>query len=190
MEVWGRYIGGGFADSHIIGDYRVQLNDDEKDIRIFIWSKSRPCINIVISKDDNIAVMDGIYYNPGCTINGTMKRGEGTKKMVDFAIKYIISKGATQIQLSDTSAITCSGKNIRLGPMYFLKYGVTWYEKYFGFKPTQEYAEKYEMAKIRQKALNLQDKPCDYFTNTTIDDLFDELKMSFFYKIAWFKNLI
>jgi hypothetical protein len=64
--------------------------------------------------------MDGIYYNPGCTIDGRMLRGEGTKKMVNFAIKYIKSKGAKEIQLSDNSDIPCNGKMVSLGAMYFL----------------------------------------------------------------------
>jgi len=188
-EEWGRYLGGGFNDAEIIDDYRIQLNDDEKDLRMFIWSKGRPCVNIALSKIDFVAVMDGVYYNPGCTIDGQMVRGEGTRKMIDFAIKYIKSKGAKIILLSDNSDVPCNGRTIRLGPMYFLKFGVTWYEKYFGFKPTQEYAKKYEEAKIRQKALGLLDKPCDYFTNEVIDDLFNKLGMAYFYKIAWSKKL-
>lgn len=188
-EVWGRYNGGGFNHSEIVDDYRIELNNEKKDLRMFIWSRTRPCMNIVLSKEDNIAVMDGVYYNPGCTIDGHMIRGEGTRKMVNFAIKYIKSKGAKEILLSDNSDVPCNGKTVRLGPMYFLKFGVTWYEKYFGFKPTEEYAKEYEMAKILQKQLNLQDKPCDYFTNKVVDAIFNEIGMSFFYKIAWFKKL-
>ena len=188
-EEWGRFNGGGFNDAEIVDIYRVELNDEEKDLRMFIWSKSRPCINIVLSKDDDIAVMDGVYYNPGCTVDGNMIRGDGTRKMVNFAIKYIKSKGAKEIQLSDNSDVTCNGKSIRLGPMYFLKFGVTWYEKYFGFKPTEEYAKEYEEAKALQKQLNLQDKPCDYFTNKVIDKIFNDMGISFFYKIGWFKKL-
>ena len=189
IEMWGRFIGGGFKDAEIIGDYRVQFNDDGKDLRMFIWSKTRPCINVVMSKSDSVAVMDGVYYNPGCTVSGQMLRGEGTRKMVDFAIKYIKSKGAKEIVLSDNSSVDCNGTMIRLGPMYFLKFGVTWYEKYFGFKPTAEYYEQYEAAKNGQKLLNLRDKPCDYFTNAVVDDLFLQLGMVYFYKIAWYKKV-
>jgi hypothetical protein len=188
-EPWGRYNGGGFNHSEIVDDYRVELNYEEKDLRMFIWYKSRPCMNIVLSKEDNIAVMDGVYYNYGCTVDGRMIKGEGTRKMVNFAIKFIKSKGAKEILLSDNSDVPCNGKTVRLGPMYFLKFGVTWYEKYFGFKPTEEYAKEYEMMKILQKQLNVQDKPCDYFTNKVVDDLFNVIGMPFFYKIAWSKKL-
>ena len=188
-EQWGRYIGGDFKDSEIIHTYRVQLNHDKKDLRMFIWSRVRPCVNIVLSKEDNVAVMDGIYYNPGCTIDGKMIRGEGTRKMVRFAITYIKSKGAKEILLSDNSDILCNGKMISLGAMYFLKFGVTWYEKYFGFKPVERFAKTYESAKILQKQLNLQDKPCDYFTDSVINHLLSKVELAIFYKIAWSKKL-
>ena len=188
-EEWVRFIGGGFKDSEVIGDYRVELNDEEKDIRMFIWSKSKPCINVVMSKEDKIAVLDGVYYNPGCTVNGRMIRGEGTRRMINFAINYIKLKGAKEIQLSDNSDIPCNGKMVSLGAMYFLKFGVTWYEKYFGFKPTERYYKEYEAAKILQKNLNLQDKPCDYFTDKIINELFIQLKMTYFYNIGWYKKI-
>ena len=188
-EEWGRYNGGGFNNSEIIDIYRVELNNEEKDLRMFIWSKSRPCINIVLSKEDNVAVMDGVYYNPGCTIDGRMLRGEGTRKMVNFAINYIKSKGAKEIQLSDNSDVPCNGKMISLGAMYFLKFGVTWYEKYFGFKPIERFAKDYESAKILQKQLNLQDKPCDYFTDSVVNKLLSKIELGIFYKIGWFKKL-
>ena len=189
LEEWGRFNGGGFKESVIIGEYRVEIQKEKKDLRMFIWSRTRPCINIVMSKIDYVAVIDGIYYNPGCTIDGKMMRGEGTRKMVDFAIEFIKSKGAKEIQLSDNSSVICNNKEIRLGPMYFLKFGQTWYEKYFGFKPTEKFIEKYELAKVKQKTMNLEDKPCDYFTNDTIDHLYEEHKMAFFPNIVWFKKL-
>jgi len=189
IEEWSRFVGGSYETSETIGIYRVELKEEDQDIRMFIWSKTKPCINIVLSKEDNIGVIDGIYYNPTCTINGIMKRGEGTKKMLTFAIKYIKKRGAKKILLSDNSTIICNDKHVRLGPMYFLKFGMTWYEKHFGFKPTDEYAKKYEEAKEKQKALILSEKPCDYFTNEVIDNHFNTLKLSYFYKIAWQLNL-
>jgi hypothetical protein len=192
-DQWARYLGGGFNDAIVIDDYRVELNDEEQDLRMFIWSRSRPCVNIVLSKEDNVAVMDGVYYNPGCTTSGNMQRGEGTRKMINFAIKYIKSKGAKEIQLSDNSDVPCNGTTVSLGPMYFLKFGQTWYEKHFGFKPLPRYAKQYEAAKLlRQKlllTLKLQDKPCDYFTDEITNNLLSKVELAVFYKIGWFKKL-
>jgi hypothetical protein len=53
-DQWARYLGGGFNDAIVIDDYRVELNDEEQDLRMFIWSRSRPCVNIVLSKENEI----------------------------------------------------------------------------------------------------------------------------------------
>jgi hypothetical protein len=189
IDDWLQFNGGGYNDSEVIGEYKVEIQNEPESIRMFIWSKSRPCINIYLSLTDYVAVMDGVYYYPGCTINGKMVRGEGTKKMVKFAIDFIKSKGAKEIQLSDRSSIMCNGQEIRLGPMYFLKFGQTWYEKYFGFKPTEKYLEKYEKSKDKLKAGGLYDKPCDYFTDDIVDKLVVKHEVAFFPYIIWSKKL-
>ena len=184
VDHWSTMNGGGFDDSQIIGQYRVDIQNEDDSIRMFIWSNSRPCINISLSLIDYVAVMDGVYYHPTCSVNGKMERGEGT---LEFAIDFIKSKGAKEIQLADNSTVTCNGKKIRLGLMYFFKFGKTWYETYFGFKPTEKYREKYENAK---RNLILQDKPCDYFTDDILDDLSKEYNITFFPYIAWTKSLV
>lgn len=192
IDDWVRFICGPFADNEIIGDYRIQLSDEDEDLRMFIWYKTHPCFNIVLFKHDNVAIMDGLYYNPDCfcTISGEALMA---RKIVDFTISYIKSKGAVEVQFSDSVCVHRNIKDTHLGPLYFLKFGQTWYERYFGFKPTAEYAKKYEEAKIRQSALsislNLQDKPCDYFTNEIVDELFYQLKISLFPYICWFKKV-
>ena len=60
--------------------------------------------------------------------------------------------------------------------------GAYWFKKN---KPTIATSQ----AKALQKQLNLQDKPCDYFTNKVIDKIFNDMGISFFYKIGWFKKL-
>jgi hypothetical protein len=54
------YRGGGYSDSTTIGKYKVQFDEDEYDLRVLIWNPDRPCLNIVLSKDDTIAVLDSI----------------------------------------------------------------------------------------------------------------------------------
>jgi hypothetical protein len=189
IEDWLNFNGGGFDDSVVIGEYKVDLQEEAESIRMFIWSRSKPCINIYLSLVDYVAVMDGVYYHPGCTIDGKMSRGEGTRKMVQFAIDFIKSKGAKEIQLSDKSSVMCNGHEIRLGPMYFFKFGQTWYEKYFGFKPTAKYREAYEGIKHKLKSHGLYDKPCDYFTDDIIDKLLVKHNVAFFPYIIWSRTL-
>lgn len=189
IDDWLNFNGGGYNDSEVIGEYRVDIQKETESIRMFIWSKSRPCINIYLSLIDYVAVMDGIYYHPGCAIDGKMLRGQGTRKMVQFAIDFIKSKGAKEIQLSDMSSIKCNGHEIRPGPMYFFKFGQTWYEKYFGFKPTKQYREEYKNAKHALINAGLYDRPCDYFTDKVIDKLLVKHEVAFFPYIIWSKQL-
>jgi hypothetical protein len=187
IDMWKRY-GSGYAESKTIGNYKVEYDDDEEDLRMFIWSKERPCVVIVSSKSTNIAVLDGIYYYPDCTIDGKMTRGDGTREMVRFALNLIKETGAKYVELTDKSIVMCNGKKIKLGLMYFFKYGYTWYEYYFGFQPTQ-YIEEYKHAKMIQKTLGLHDKPCDYFTDTVLNDLKCISGFTFLTDIAWRKKL-
>ena len=184
MDMWKKY-GSGYANSQTIGDYKVEYDDDDTDDkRIFIWSKNRPCVAMVLSKSTNIAVMDGVYYDPNCTIDGKMKRGEGTRKMIEFALNLLRKNGVKRVELSDRSTIQCNGKKIRLPIYYFFKYGKTWYEKNFGFKPLnhKDIYLKY------QKSVILQDKPCDWFTDENIHDYLIK-DFSFLLDMTWYKDL-
>ena len=58
-----------------------------------------------------------------------MKRGSETRDMMNFAFQLMKDNGATKVQLTDKSTVLCNGKTIKLGFMYFFKYGKTWYEK-------------------------------------------------------------
>ena len=185
-DIWTKY-GSGYADSKTIGKYKVEFDDDGDDLRMFIWSKDRPCVVIALSKSLKVAVLDGVYYSPECSIDGKMKRGEGTREMIQFALDMMRENGAESVELTDKSTVVCNGKEIKLGLMYFFKYGQTWYEKYFGFKPIN-HKEDYELAKKIQKTLNLQDKPCDYFTPNVIKDLIVKTGFTFLTDIAWRKT--
>ena len=50
------------------------------------------------------------------------------------------------------------------------------------------HVEDYANAKNTQKALNLQDKPCDYFTSDIIRDLIIKTGFTFLTDIAWRKT--
>lgn len=187
-----RYFGGGYNEAVLIDKYKVEFQENNNDSRMFIWTKDRPCIIAVISKADKSAVIDSIEYNPDCTID-TMKKGEGTRDMVNFTLNLLKKNGANTVSLTDKSSIKCGAIDIRLGPMYFLKYGVTWYEKYFGFKPEEKYASKYELMKKRREEMldveTIQSQPCEFFTNETTDEIFEYIGFVFFFSMNWVKKL-
>lgn len=162
--------GGSYLTAIQIDDYKVEYVEDADDLQLTIWNPDRPCIVIVLIKELETAVLNLVEYDTRCTVDGRMERGTGTRKMINFAIKLIKEKGAKNIQLDDRSTTICNGNKIKLGPMYFFRTGQTWYEKYFGFQPVR-HKELYAKAKEIRKTLDLDDKPCDYFTDDVVYEL-------------------
>lgn len=187
IEMWNQY-GSGYVDSKTIGKYKVEFDEEADTLRMFIWSSERPCVVIALSRSLKIAVLDGVYYSPECTIDGKMKRGEGTLNMVNFALKVMKENGANRVELTDKSTIQCNGVKIKLGLYYFYKYGQTWYEKHFGFRPLT-YEKRYNDAKKIQKSLGLEDKPCTYFTDDVLYELGLKTGFTFLTDISWVKDI-
>jgi hypothetical protein len=192
-ERWSRYMGGGYTESHQIGPYKVEMVDDKDDTRIILWNPTRPCVTMVIDRTNNEAVIDVIRYDPDCTSPEKMKRGSGTREMMEFVFDLLRQKGAKKVQLSDASTIVCNGMEIKLGLMYFLKYGETWYEKHFDFHPTPKYKNRYQQLKQRRlKLLDtkfLEKQPCEYFSDDVLQDLLINIKFDFLQVMVWEKDL-
>lgn len=192
-DQWLRYMTGkGYGDVEPIGDYKVQYDEDDTDLRIILWNPDTPCMVMVIDKRDKSSVINLIKYDARCTLDGKMERGDGTRKMVNFAIDLLKEKGATSVSLMDESTVNCNGKEIELGPMYFLKHGKTWYERYFGFKPAERFREAYEQAKkMRMERLDIErlaNQPCTFFTKDVVKDLFAHIELDEFYRYEWIKH--
>ena len=192
-QQWLRYmVGKGYAESETVGEYKVDYDESDDQLRILIWNPTTPCMVMAIDKlGDKTASMDLVNFDPKCTLAGKMKRGDGTRNMIQFGIDLAKTKGATQLSLTDKSTIDCEGLKIDLAGMYFLKYGMTWYEKYFGFKPAERFRKAYETAKdMRIQHLDiekLKQQPCGYFTDETIQDLFAHIRFTSFYRFEWVK---
>ena len=189
-----KHMGGGYEQTVQWGKYKVEISYEGNDTRLVIWTPNdKPCITGVIAKEDKVAVIATANYSPACTIDGNMKRGEGTREMFKDILKMLKVKSAVSVQLMDNSTIDCEGNEIHLGSMYFLKHGQTWYEKYFGFKPTEKYRKEYEKVKEnRLKMLEierLKSAPCTYFTDEMIRELFRHIGFDFFDKIVWERTL-
>lgn len=182
-DQWLRYpTGGAYKDAVRVGNFMIETQEDEDDMRFLLWNPNRPCVAMVMDRKERVAVIDSIEYNPTCSIDGKMKRGEGTREMIGTALQFLKQQGAQKIQLTDNSYVLCSGIKVRLGLMYFFKHGQTWYEKYFGFRPEPKYRERYEKAK---STLSLSTKPCDYFTDDVLDELVTKAGLVFFDRMVW-----
>jgi hypothetical protein len=191
---WVKHMGGGYEQTVQWGKYKVEISYEGNDTRLVIWTPDdKPCITGLIAKEDNVAVIATTNYSPLCTIDGNMKRGEGTREMFKDILKMLKVKGAVSVQLTDRSSVMCEGKKIRLGRMYFLKHGQTWYEKYFGFKPSEKYRVKYEKVKENRLKLleieRLKQTKCVDFTEDMVDNLFRHIGFDFFGDIVWERTL-
>ena len=113
--------------------------------------------------------------------------------MVQFALDYLRDNGATTVSLTDKSTIECNGVEVELGPMSFLKYGMTWYEKYFGFQPAPRFQKMYIEAKNRREQMLqtelLSTQPCDFYDFETINDIFAYIGFVNFHSIEWTRDL-
>lgn len=187
------FFGGNYHEAETIGDYKVRHYVEDGYEHFLILNPDRPCVVMYIEKESNVAVMTSLEYNAKCTIDGKMKRGDGTRRMVQFALDLAKQHGAVKIELQDESTFFCEEvkAKVKLGPFSFLRQGKTWYEKYFGFMPTLEFQEEYEHAKQLRKRLDvelLQSQPCTYFDRHTINTLLRQVELDF-YSIVWEKTL-
>lgn len=187
-ERWVNYIGGTYETAQTIGEYKVEFSEPSKgDTQIVIWNKVNPCISIYIADDE--AILNTLRYSPHCTLNGQMKRGEGTKKMITFAFELAKQHGAKTVQLQDDSTVQCDGETINLGPFYFFQHGVTWYEKHFGFYPIAKFRPDYEHAKELWKTLDIGEVPCSTFNDVTVNKFTVKHFDLVFSSIVWEKSL-
>lgn len=191
-DQWRRYMTGkGYTDAKVIGKYKVQYDEDERDTRILVWNPNRPCVAMVIDKADNTAVIDSIEYDPDCTIDERMVLGEGTREMLEFSLDLLKSTGVKKVFLTDRSTIDCNGNDISLGRMYFLKHGMTWYERYFGFQPIEGVQDEYVLAKKNRIELldveYVSAQPCDFFDDKTMREIFRYIGLEGFSDIVWVK---
>lgn len=186
---WGMYRtrkGGSYTTANTIGKYKVEIEEDERYPNLYIWNPESPCIMIAIDKHDKIGILNRLIYNPKCTISGNMKRGEDTKKMIQFAFEMVKKYGVEKIQLMDKSTVECNGVEADLALYNLFKYGKTWYERTFNFYPIGNRKDDFE--EIRSKLPRL-DYPCDYYTYENSKQLYNKYKLDILHSVIFEKTL-
>lgn len=173
-EWWSRYRGGSYDTAKQIGLYKVEIQEDNPYLDILIWNPKNPCVHLMIDMRDKIAVLNSVGYNAQCTIHGRMKRGEDTRKMIEFAFGLAKKYGATKIQLTDKLTFECDGKEVDLSMYSLFKYGKTWYENRFGFYPVGQRKEEFERMRAR---IPHMDKQCSFFTPDNVNKLSSQYHM-------------
>ena len=189
MDWWLSYRtkkGGSYTTAKTVGNYKVEIEDDERYPNIYIWNPKSPCVMIAIDKQDKIGVLNRLVYNPKCTIDGKMKRGEDTKKMIEFAFKVAKEYGVTKIQLTDKSTVDCNGVEADLALYNLFKYGKTWYERTFQFYPVGSRKDTFESIRSKLPTLSY---PCDYFSRENSEKLYDTYNLDVLHAVIFEKIL-
>jgi hypothetical protein len=177
--------GGGITETRVIGKYRVEYEDGDYP-NLFIWNLNSPCVAIGLSKHDKVALLSRLVYDPTCTIDGKMKRGEGTIEMLEFAFKIAKKYGAEKILLSDKSTFKCNGEDVDLGLYSLMTYGKTWYERKFGFRPIE--ADKSEFEEVRSKLPRLKHS-CEFYIGENGKKISKEYGLDVRFRMVWEKLL-
>ena len=90
----------------------------------------RNCFLLLIDKD--IATLQSVERGDDCSLD----KGASSTNMVHAAFALAKEKGASQLNLTDTSTKhMINGKSFRISEMYFLATGRTWYETITDVKP-------------------------------------------------------
>jgi hypothetical protein len=178
--------GGSYTTSKTIGKYKVEYEEDERYPNLYIWNPDSPCVMIGFDKVEKIGVLNRLIYNPKCTIDGKMARGEDTKNMLRFAFDIAKQYGIEKIQLMDMSTFDCNGKKVDLAIYNLFKYGKTWYERCFQFYPTGLYKDEFEEMRA---SLPSSDQPCDYYTHENIRNLAKTYRLDVLHKTTFEKTL-
>jgi hypothetical protein len=95
--------------------------------------------------------------------------------------------------MDDRASIDCNGEENSLSLIHFFKYGETWYEDNFGFKPTSEYLDEYNMVKKNRNDLldvdKLRNVPYTDFNHKSIMVFVEKVDFEFYGSIVWEKTL-
>lgn len=164
-----------------IGSYTFQIIDNISSMRDQIYCRNfkiggnnLDCVNVSIKYNENKPIsgyIPHILYDPDCSDEFPLERGQGSVIMIKTLLKYIHEQipTITEIDFEDKSNIECAteyeiknkssrfrkkGTNIYPIPLYYFSIafnGQTWYEK--NFNARQKNIEKH--TKYREKINNL-----------------------------------
>ena len=166
----------------VIESYKVEIVEDGEYEQIYIWNQSKQRVLIDLDKKEEYAVLNPVCPNP-----------ESTKEMIIFALDFLKKRGVKKVQMDDRASVDCNGEKISLSLIHFFKYGETWYEDNFGFKPTSEYLDEYNIVKKNRKDLlvvdNLRNAPSAVFTHKNMMIFLRKVHFEFYGSIVWEKTL-
>lgn len=126
--------------------FDIKVDENEEETRIFVGRYGK-CFFGRIDKyqPDTVIIQSFAYYNDCNTIK-SFEKGKGMKRLMNTMIRYVRDNypNVKQLQLDDNAALLCESKidnsitHIYLSRLYFLKYGMGYYQYNFKFQLINE----------------------------------------------------
>jgi len=147
-----------FQNGNNIAKYDFEIKGNH----LFIGNPYYACMDIRI--EDNFAYIQWFGHEEKCT------HFKGSKHMFLWGCIVIMKHfpNVKQFSIGDDTKIICGTNYYQLNKYYFLRYGKSYYEKYFDFLPEKFYGLDLYTDFIKKQYLSL------YITNKWIDNLFNK----------------
>lgn len=160
----------------IIDDFTIAIDANNPNFeRVIIHDLTQPYIAIDYDKLDKFAAFNRLCEDAD----------DKMKRAVEIVLDLLKNRGAKTIQMYGTN---------ELDLINFFKYGETWYEQHFGFKPVDTSdLQDYNESKKRRKMLPYLDRieraPSELFTEDILDVFQKIVDLSLWSIDIWEKTL-
>jgi len=139
--------------------YYVNVSETENEYNILIGGLKIKCVNIIIIKTNNIAILELLQHHFKCSLFSDLKKGDEVIDLLKNSLFFVTSKyhDVKYFELVDNSFILCKNKKrISLPDLSFVKYNKTWYEQYFNAIPDEN--SKDDIIMIRKRIIKKLNK--------------------------------
>jgi hypothetical protein len=179
-----------------IKHYYVNVFETEYEYNILIGGVKIKCVNIIINKTNNIALLELFQHHFNCSLFSDLKKGDEVIDLLKNSLFFAVSKypDVKYFEFIDNSFILCKNKKrISLPDLTFIKYNKTWYEQYFKAVPSKNSKDDIIMIKeIIMKKLNKKIKMTydDFINKYYSDPIFKKNNIVNIIKNSYHKNII
>ena len=155
--------------------YYVNVSETETEYNILIGRLKIKCVNIIINKTNNIAILELLQHHFKCSLFSDLKKGDEIIDLLKNSLFFVTSKYHVKyFELVDNSFILCKNKKrISLPDLSFVKYNKTWYEQYFNAIPDEN--SKDDIIMIRKRIIKKLNKKLKMNYNDFINKYYTEI---------------
>ena len=151
------------------------IDEFETRIRIQSNNKSLSCIQILIYKEDNSAILEEVSYHNSCSKKeGGLPTKDGTKHMCQTILKYLVDTYPfiVKVDINDKTAYNITKDKLSfITARYLLQGKQGLYQQYLNAKPTPETVNLINIIEEQRENLNKiihKFKSNDYWTSENI----------------------